>query len=243
MVREEIDICVEKRLPECSDWTPVNIHEALMDIVAQVSGRVFVGPELCKDPEYLDCATKFTLDLVKSVTAIKKLRPWTRFFLAPRLPEVRSLRQREDKAARILRPLVQERLDAAKNNPDWERPDDMTQWMLDRSAGENISIDELAMGQLMLIFAAIHTTSLTATNILYTLASTPEYIGPLREEILSVIAEHDGNITAKALQQMEKLDSYMKEVNRVYVPVISKSSRCLSCTCTDNVSLIQSSRA
>lgn len=224
MVREEVDTCVEKYLPECGDWTSVNIYEALIDIVAQVSGRVFVGPELCKDPEYLDCATKFTIDLVQSITAIKNLRPWTRFFMAPRLPEVRSLRQREKKAAELLRPLVQERRNAAKNNPNWERPDDMTQWMLDRNVDDNISIEQFTRGQLMLIFAAIHTTSMTATNILYSLASTPEYIGPLREEICSVVAEHNGNITAKALQQMEKLDSYMKEVNRLYPPGLSRSS-------------------
>jgi cytochrome P450 len=99
----------------------------------------------------------------------------------------------------------------------------MTQWMLDRSADQNFSVEVFAKAQLGLVFAAIHTTSLTTTNILYTLGATPEYIGPLREEIRSVIAEHDGTFTAKALQQMEKLDSYMKEVNRVYTPGLSKS--------------------
>lgn len=221
-VRDEIDTCVPKYLPACDDWTEVTIYKALVDIIAQVSGRIFVGPELCEDPGYLDCATSYTLDMIDSVTAIKKLRPLFRPFTAPRCPEIRRLRQREKAAADMLQPMVRQRQEAAKD-PNWVKPDDMTQWMMDRGADNNISVQELANCQLNLIFAAIHTTSLTATNILYTLASTSEYINPLREEIRSVVAEHDGNITTKALQQMEKLDSYMKEVNRVYPPGMSKN--------------------
>lgn len=222
IVRQEVDTCVEKYLPDCKDWTEVTIYKTIVDIVAQVSGRVFIGAGLCEDPQYLDCATNYTLDLVNSVTAIKRLRPWLRPFMAPRLPEVRRLRQREKDLAAFLYPLIEQRREAAKN-PDWEKPDDMTQWMLDRSAGDRISVEKLATCQLGLIFAAIHTTSLTATNIFYTLATTPQYIDPLREEIRSVLAEHNGAITTKALQQMEKLDSYMKEVNRFYPPGMSKS--------------------
>jgi cytochrome P450 len=75
--------------------------------------------------------------------------------------------------------------------------------------------------QLELIFAAIHTTTMTATNVLYTLATTPEYIDLLRDEIRNVMANHDGYITSQGLQQMEKLDSYMKEVVRCYPTNIS----------------------
>jgi cytochrome P450 len=218
IIRQEVDTCVPKYLPDCSDWTGVTIYKTIVDIVAQVSGRIFVGAELCEDPKYLDCANNNTINFLDSVTAVKKLRPWLRPIMAPRTPEIRRLRQREKEANDYIRPLVHKRLEAAKNDPTWEKPDDMLQWMLDRGACDNISVEDYAKGQLGLIFAAIHTTSLVATAVLYTLAATPEYVGPLREEIRGVIAEYDGNITAKALQQMEKLDSYMKEVNRVYPP-------------------------
>ncbi|KAH6618782.1 cytochrome P450 monooxygenase-like protein [Boeremia exigua] len=224
IVREEVDTCVDKYMPDCSDWTEVYIYKTIVDIVAQVSGRVFVGPGLCEDPEYLDCATNYTMDLIDSVTAIKQLRPWLRPFMAPRTPEIRRLRQREKKLTEYLHPLIRQRREAAKD-PNWEKPDDMTQWMLDRSEGENMPVEQYAQCQLGLIFAAIHTTSLTATNIFYTLAATPEYIGPLRDEIRSVLAEHNGEITTKALQQMEKLDSYMKEVNRFFPPGMTSFGR------------------
>lgn len=212
-------------MPPCHDWTEVCINKKLVEIVAKVSGRVFVGPDLCQDPEYLESGSNYTVDLMKAVQAIKKTRPWLRPFLAPRLPEIRQLRERERRAAEYLQPIVRERIEAQKNDPDWQQPDDMLQWMVNRSQGVN-SVAQIAKMQLGLTFAAIHTTTMTTTNILYTLAVTPEYIQPLREEIREVIADNGGTITSRALQQMEKLDSYMKEVMRFYPPGVSMYSPC-----------------
>lgn len=223
MVREEVDKTVEKYMPACDDWTEVSIYKVLVDVIAQVSGRVFVGPELCEDPFYLDCATNYTIDMIDSVTAIKQIRPWLRPFLAPRTPQMRRLRQKEKDLINYVAPMIKQRQEAAKD-PNWEKPDDMTQWVLDRSANSNISPKDFAGMQLSLIFAAIHTTSTTALNLFFTLASTPEFIEPLRDEVRSVLAEHDGELTTKALQQMEKLDSYMKEVMRFYPVGMGKIS-------------------
>ena len=57
---------------------------------------------------------------------------------------------------------------------------------------------------------------------MYTLAVMPEYFKPLRDEISSVMAAHGGVITSRALQEMVKLDSYMKEVTSFYPAGISK---------------------
>lgn len=157
-----------------------------------------------------------------AVTALKKIRPWLKPIMGPRIAEVRAVRERERRAAAYLQPIVQARFEAKKNDPNWQEPDDMLQWMINRSNGQH-SVAEIAKMQLGLIFAAIHTTTMTATNILYTLAVTPEYIEPLREEIRTAIADNNGVITSRALQQMEKLDSYMKEVTRFYPPGTSKS--------------------
>jgi cytochrome P450 len=193
------------------------MNKTLMDIIAKVSGRIFVGPDLCQDPEYLECGSQYTLVLFESVRAIKSVRPWLRPFLVSRLPEMKKLRDMEKRAARYLEPIVRERLEAQKNDPNWQKPDDMMQWFLDRGVESGVvRVEYLAKLQLALIFAAIHTTTTTATNILYTLAVTPEYFEPLREEIRNAMHDNDGKLTTRALQQMVKLDSYMKEVFRLY---------------------------
>jgi hypothetical protein len=221
----EVEASMRLYLPPCDDWTEVSINNKLVDIITKVSGRVFVGPDLCQDPEYLDCGSNYTIVLSNAVQAIKHIRPWLRPFLAPRLPEIAKLRAMEARATKHLEPIVRERMEAEKNDPNWQKPEDMMQWLLNRGAEHGaVTVEQLAKMQLGLIFAAIHTTTMTATNIIYTLAVTPEYIQPLREEIRNAMNDNDGQITTRALQQMVKLDSYMKEVTRVYPPGISTYS-------------------
>ena len=221
VVGTAVDAALREYIPDCDEWTELCINEKLVQIIAKVSGRIFVGPEVSEDPEYLECATNYTLELFNAIRAIKEVRPWLKPILAPRLPEVRLLEERERKAIAYLRPIVEERMEAQKNDPNWQAPDDMLAWMMKRGEGK-VSVAELAKYQLGLIMAAIHTTTMMITNTLYTLAVTPEYIQPLREEVRHVMAENDGMLTSRALQQMEKLDSYMKEVMRFYPPGISK---------------------
>jgi cytochrome P450 len=213
-------------MPPSDEWTEVNVNSKLVDIVTRVSGRIFVGPELCQDPEYLHCGSNYTLRVMDVVNAVKKMSPWLRPFLASRLPEVKNLRAMEQRAAQLLEPFVRQRMESEKNDPNWVKPEDMMQWVINRHAAEGvpISAEEMAKLQLGFVFAAVHTTTMTATNIIYTLATTPEYIQPLREEIRTVMADNDNTITSRALQQMVKLDSYMKEVTRLYPPGISKPS-------------------
>jgi cytochrome P450 len=213
-------------LPLCDDWTDVNVSEKLVDIITRVSGRVFVGPDLCQVPEYLNIGSNYTVLVVNAIQAVKRVRPWLRPFLVPRLPEIKKLRAMEQRAAKHLEPIVRGRLEGEKNDPNWQKPDDMMQWLMDRSKEHYgvVSVEELAFLQLGLIFAAVHTTSLTATNIIYTLAVTPEYIKPLREEIITAMSNNDGQVTTRALGQMVKLDSYMKEVMRLYPLGLSKST-------------------
>lgn len=215
---DEVDVSMNKYLPPAEDWTCVNIYKVLAQIVAQVSGRVFVGPELCHEPDYLDAAINYTMEVTHALTALKKLHPILKPFVANQLPEVKQLRERERKAAKFFEPLLQQREYAEKNDPNYEKPSDAMQWMKDRTERKNGSLDipRVARNQLQLSFAAVHTTTATGTNILYTLASTPEYIEPLREEVRTVLANNDGVLTSRALAQLEKLDSYMKEVIRFY---------------------------
>jgi cytochrome P450 len=50
---------------------------------------------------------------------------------------------------------------------------------------------------------------------LYDLASKPEYIQPLREEILAALKESDGIFTKDALYSCKLLDSFVKESQRL----------------------------
>lgn len=165
LICAEVDEAMREEMSPCEDWTGEYIYMKLVNVVAKVSGRVFVGPELCRDQGYLDAGINYTMELMNAQCAVKNMRPWIRPFLAPRLPEVLLLRKREKQATEFLRPVVQARRDAEKN-PDYQKPDDMLQWLLNRSVDYKIdSTAHLAKLQLGITFAAIHTTSVTATNV------------------------------------------------------------------------------
>lgn len=90
--------------------------------------------------------------------------PWQRPFKAPSLPEVTRLAKREEEAKRILRPIVTARRKAEKEQPGYQKPDDLLQWLMDANKFSDKDDKELAKLQLSISFAAIHTTTLTATN-------------------------------------------------------------------------------
>ncbi|KAL2858585.1 cytochrome P450 [Aspergillus pseudoustus] len=242
IIYQEVKDAIKSEMPSCEDWTPVLIYQTLVRIIARVSGRIFVGPELCHDKDYLDTAINYTTELMQAVQAVKKVHPLLRPFLAWRLPEVQNLKKREDLAVRFFKPIVKARRDeaalaACSNDPNYKKPDDMLQWFINRSSDcKSQSTRHLVKMQLLMIFAGIHNTTVTTTNILYSLAVSPEYMQPLRDEIrtcMEGIQENpdDDNthndtaraepLTQRALQQMKRLDSYMKETLRFYPPELT----------------------
>ncbi|KAE8141328.1 cytochrome P450 [Aspergillus pseudotamarii] len=187
IIYREVGNTLKDEIPGCEDWTPVLIYQELVNTVAKVSGRIFVGAGLFLNKDYLDTAINYTIELGNAVQVVKEMKPWLRPCLAWRPSEVQQLNQREELAVHSIRCLVRM--------------------------------------QLLVIFAGIHSATVTATNVLYNLAVSPGYMQPPREEIRTAISDNDGTLTSRALQQMEKLDSFMKETIRFYPPELTPFSR------------------
>lgn len=225
-VASEVQEALRLELPPCDDWTPVRINQKLLRIVAIASGRILIGPELCRTEEYLDAAINYTIELMGARQAVDALPPWKRPFVASRLPAVKQLNQRLKQADAFMEPVVRARLEALKD-PNNEKQDDMLQWAIDDQfkARGKCDIRKQVRIQLGVSFAAIHTTTLTSTNVFYDLAAYPEYIEELRAEIRTVLAEHGGVFTSTALQAMKKLDSFLKESQRFHPPGVASFQR------------------
>ncbi|KAL6859810.1 hypothetical protein ACO1O0_003834 [Amphichorda felina] len=226
-ISAEVKEALGMELKVGSSWTEVDIHHVLLRVVAMVSGRVFIGPELCRTEQYLDAAINYTMEVMTAQRAVQHLKPWQRPLLASRMAPVRKLRQRIREANDFLQPVVDgRRRTAAAGSPAYEKPDDMLQWMID---GQEQFTDrnsrDLAKVQMGLSFAAIHTTTLTATNAFYDMAALPDFITELREEIKEALAENGGVFSSNALQSMKKLDSFLKETLRLYPATMASFQR------------------
>ncbi|SJL14132.1 uncharacterized protein ARMOST_17587 [Armillaria ostoyae] len=93
---------------------------------------------------------------------------------------------------------------------------DLLSWLLDTTNGnkERHDIQDLITRILLLNLGAIHTTSMVFKTAVYALATHPEYVEILRTEVESAIAEEGW--TKAAVGKMDRLDSFLKEAQRVY---------------------------
>ncbi|KAK7709721.1 hypothetical protein SLS63_013131 [Diaporthe eres] len=226
IIAEEVVMAFQDELPPCKDFTRIPINRALWRIVAKVSGRFFAGAELARSEEYMDMSINYTLEIAGAVKGIAAIKPEEREAKAPSLPQLVQLQNRRKRTLEFIRPLIAARKKAMAEDIDYQAPDDMIQWILngEKKYGK-LSVGELAEIQLFLIFAAIHTTTMTTINAFYTLAATPEIVPELRDEIRAVLMEYDGKFSTPALQKMEKLDSFLREVMRVYPLSLSTFQR------------------
>jgi hypothetical protein len=97
--------------------------------------------------------------------------------------------------------------------PDWKPQPDLMQFVLDATAktGEGRSLDYQVNAIIGTGRAALFTTGLTIYQIIYDLSIHPEYIEPLREEILQL---GDIPYTRANVNQLSKLDSFIRESQR-----------------------------
>ncbi|KAK6716762.1 hypothetical protein SNK04_007713 [Fusarium graminearum] len=225
IIADEVRQSLELSIPSCDDWTEVNIHHSLLRIVGMVSGRVFIGPELCRSEQYLDAAINYTMEVMGAQRAVQNMRPWLRPFLAQSQPEVKRLYQRIAEAEAFLHPVVESRIEAMADL-SYEKPDDFLQWLIDgKDKFPDKNSQNLAKVQLGLTFAAVHTTTLTATNAFYDLAAMPDLQVELRDEVREALLQSEGVFTSNALQGMKKMDSFLKETLRVHPATMASFQR------------------
>lgn len=145
------------------------------------------------------------------------LRPfprWLRPFVVVLLPTYYRLLANVYSARRVIGKLVHERrATEARNDPGYQKPADVLQWMMDGATGEQAEPNDLAQRMLLLSVTSIHTTTLTLTQTVYDLCAHPGYLEPLRNEVIETLRRH-GGWNKNTLGDMHKTDSLLKESQR-----------------------------
>lgn len=178
--------------------------------IARISSRVLVGPQLCRNEEWLEMAIGTTIAAMKATVTIRAsyARRWR--WLAPFFSaEAKMALANRKRAAQLLLPIYNERMSGTV-----EKGNDGIQWLLDAEQGRKKSVEELADEQLFLGITSIHSSAASTLSILYDLLDHPEYLADLLEEIDGALKESQ-HWTKQSLGKLEKLDSFMKESQRV----------------------------
>ncbi|TGJ83751.1 hypothetical protein E0Z10_g5013 [Xylaria hypoxylon] len=226
------------------EWSAVLAQGAALQIVSRMSGRVFVGPELCRQPGYLRTSTMFTADAAKVRNDLQQYNQLLRPFAVPFLNSLKSLRGHLQDAKKWMDPITNELLpkkgERAKIVPAGSRGAWIS-WLLKYLPDHEKTSTKLGLLQMQVSFASLHTTTGATTNVrldieifqtrtqlmfkqaLLDLATYPQFVDGLRQEIDSVLAE-DGEaidengqlyITKATIAKMKNLDSFLKESQRL----------------------------
>ncbi|ESK87975.1 cytochrome p450 [Moniliophthora roreri MCA 2997] len=211
-VRDEIKASFDELLPATNDWTKVHLNSTIMKVIARTSNRLFVGLPLCRRPDFMDINMKFTVQVVMAARMINLFPEFMRGLVGKLITPLNATIRL---ATKHLEPIIEERWKMVEEHGhDWpDKPNDFLTWLMEEaSSPERRTVHDLVMRVLTINFAAIHTTTMTFSLSLFYLAAYPQYVAELREEVESIINEHGW--TKAAMQQMRKLDSFLKEATR-----------------------------
>ena len=160
---------------------------------------------------------EFTGDSFLAAQRLKDFPALVRQLVKFFIPEVKKIFQHFALADSIISPILSERSTLSQEKKTESA--DLIQWMFDNK--EHRTNKTISHINLHVAFAAVHTSAVAITHIMYDLCAMPEYVEPLRQEIAKAL-EEEGGLNKKAFLKISKLDSFMRESQRFNPLLLSK---------------------
>ncbi|KAL4863838.1 hypothetical protein BDV12DRAFT_176986 [Aspergillus spectabilis] len=211
----EIDYAIssEFKIQHGTEWTRITPRSIMPRVATILSGRAFVGLPLSRDEEWINANVNYTQDVSRAWVVLRFYPHFIRPFIAPFLKEVRALERSKaligGKIGKLLADQEQQQDPSQEKIPGG----DMITWFKSRYHGKATS-KELTRDQLLATFASIYNLSNALTYIVFDLAAYPDVVATLREELDEVLGP-DGVIDKRTLPKMIKLDSFVRESQRM----------------------------
>jgi cytochrome P450 len=202
------------------------VKEANLKLMARITSRVFLGEELCRNPDWLRITTTYTTQTFRAVEELRLWPAWLRSIVHWFLPNCTAARKLVQEARDVIKPLLEKRRaarmesEARGEKAEWN---DAIDWLEQLSQEHGVNYDPV-IAQLSLSVAALHSTNDFFTQVTIDIAHHPEIIQPLRDEIKSVLGQ--GGWTKHSLYNLKLMDSVMKESQRLKPLQIGKSFPC-----------------
>ncbi|KAL4913034.1 cytochrome P450 [Aspergillus aurantiobrunneus] len=215
----EVEHAIEESFGRPSEWKAFQPRASMSRIASLMSGRAFVGLPLSRDKSWVESTVTYTQDVTRAWLVLRMI-PWLiRPFVAPFLPQVRSLKNQRRMTEQKLRPLLEHQ----DEKTDSDQPGgDMLRWFRQRYS-RTPTARELARDQLLATFASIYNLSNALSYLVFDLASYPEHIEPLRSELREVLEGQP--ISKENIQKLKKLDSFIRESQRLSPPSLANMPR------------------
>ncbi|TDZ14040.1 Cytochrome P450 monooygenase 1 [Colletotrichum spinosum] len=215
-VSEECLAALQDVLTESTDWHEINLREHVLQVVARMSSHVFLGSEGARNKAWL----KITMDYTTNAyIAAMLLRLWPealRPFVHWVMPQCRTLRKQVAEARQIVTNIIDRRRQQKAAAEAENRPqpvfNDVIEWFAQDEKEEGSDYDPV-VGQLILMQAAIHTTTDLLTQAMLDIALNPDISDPLRREVAESVRQNGWS--KSSLAEMHLVDAAVKESQRL----------------------------
>ncbi|KAH6625922.1 ent-kaurene oxidase [Boeremia exigua] len=210
----EASYAVDLIFGNSSEWKEVRIRDPLLDLVARLSSRVFLGAELCRDENWLKITKEYTINSFQAAVKMTIVPYPLRFIWRLFSKDCAVVARDFNKAVDIITPVIEQRRklkeEARLKGEKVPSYNDAIEWA---EMETQCHPYDPASFQLALSFAAIHTTTDLVSQTMMLLALHSEVLVPLRKEIVDVLQVEGW--TKSALFKMRLLDSTIKEAQRI----------------------------
>ncbi|OTB18373.1 hypothetical protein K445DRAFT_55649 [Daldinia sp. EC12] len=210
-------------IPQNEEWTEFQPYKALSYISARVGAEVIVGPTFCDNPHWLHVAVEYTENLFRTVVVLRCFPTWMHPLISRLLPSYwegwRLLRG----GKKLLGPQVQELLDKNDSgawSPQDDKPEDLNvlSWLVSLAKGRDRNADTIGHVLVMVALAAVHTTLLRMVNVLYDIIDAGSSLQNELLDEISAVAERGWHDNGNPYDALDKLDSVMRESQRLSPP-------------------------
>jgi cytochrome P450 len=197
-----------------TDWEPIQVLPKMTQIVAAITSGILVGPDLCRDELWINTIINNTKDFLTAATILKFWPAWLRSTVKFTIPQIWRIWRHNKTTGRMVSAVLKhpgyekKHVDAVHGISDMVPEDRKTDYSFQANC------------QLGLAAAGIHTTARMLCHVLFDLATHPEYLPILREEIYSTSKPE--SYVLEYFNSLKKMDSFMKESMRLHGGAIGK---------------------
>ncbi|RSL52700.1 hypothetical protein CEP51_015013 [Fusarium floridanum] len=194
----------------------------VMRLVSRISARIFHSAASADNDHWLDIASEHVHSAVVWTENLKKwpamLRPLVYRFVKGR---GYMMQRFEEGKALVAQTLENKKANGGKPLSD---PQSLLDYLYESGLGPD-DVEAHTIAQINLCVAAIQSMAATVTQCLMDLATHPEYAPELIEEIKIVVEKNNGVVDKRVLTELWKLDSFIKETQRLNPPDLTSFQR------------------
>ncbi|KAK3191370.1 hypothetical protein K4F52_002581 [Lecanicillium sp. MT-2017a] len=203
LVQQQFQKHLPQELPANADgWTSINALALSRRMVHRGVATQFVT-ELAEDEKYLATAISYSENGFKHNFLLRVFPDWAKPTVAYFLPTSWGVDAALRKAKRLVIPIIRERRRREIEDADYVKPEDFLQHLMDGGVDIQDDVD----------------TTVQRLMFLFDLCAHPEYVEPLRQEAIEVLRK-GGGYSRQALANMKKMDSFLRESQRLSPPTL-----------------------